>query len=92
MVNVIMITMMTMMMMTMTTMTTMTTKEMMMVMIMVVLLITFFLFMKEEMLKVCLLQYNSIYSDPSQRPITRSEQLPYQACVIAFLRTNFRHI
>ena len=90
---IMMMTMMTMITMTtVTTMTTMMTKEMIMVMIMVVLLITFFLFMKEEMLKVCVLQYNSIYSEPSQGPITRSEQLPYQACVIAFLRTNFRHI
>ena len=84
-----MITMTTMMMMT---MTTITTKEMMMAMTTMVLLITIVLFKKEEMLKVCVLQSNSIYSEPSQGPITRGEQLPYWVYVKAFLRNGFRHI
>lgn len=57
------------MMITMTTMIVMTATDMtktdrMMVMTMMVLLVTIFVFMKEELLKVSVLQSNSIYSEP----------------------------
>lgn len=57
------------MMITMTTMivmtaTIMTTTDRMMVMTMMVLLVTIFVFMKEELLKVSVLQCYSIYSEP----------------------------
>ena len=57
------------MMITMTTMIVMTATDMtktdrMMVMTMMVLLVTIFVFMKEELIKVSVLQSNSIYSEP----------------------------